>query len=128
MEKVISVSDRVGLLAYVWTTMRKYFLILPLDNICKSCGNRTVAEHGVDLSEEFLSGAHLYIANLLAANLLNANLCGTNLDSAILDNAILPDTVNKESRGNRIEQSIKSSSKRITKHTADGKPIVNQGE
>jgi hypothetical protein len=73
---------------------------------------------GIDLSNEFLSGAYLS----------NANLRDTNLDSAILDNAILPDTVNKESKGNHIEQFIKSSSKRITKYTADGKPIVNQGE
>jgi hypothetical protein len=36
--------------------------------------------------------------------------------------------VDKESKSNHIEQSIKSSSKRITKYTADGKPIVNQSE
>ena len=65
--------------------------------------------------------------NLSGAYLSNASLRGTNLYSAIPDNAILPDTVNKE-RGNHIEQSIKSSSKRITKYTADRKPIVNQDE
>jgi hypothetical protein len=42
--------------------------------------------------------------------------------------AALPIAIDKESKSNHLEQSIKSSSKRITKYTADGKPIVNQSE
>ena len=64
-------------------------------------------EHNLPTFPKKIEWNRLSNESLQALNSPIASLPGTNLYSDILDNAILPDTVNKERKGNHIEQSIK---------------------